>query len=147
VANYYGEKMKGYPEWFGKKIISLFILVLSASGVLLIPNALKMRFDINSPLKYESSTRILMTSFHLLVAYFAISLIGAIWAIHMRREWRRKKNIWSGLFICFIFGVLAISSLSILYSGNELISNFSSLIHIVLGLLLPLGYLLHLLLI
>jgi len=88
-----------------------------------------------------------MTSFHVLISYFAISLLGAIWAIHMRREWRRKKSIWSGLFICFVFGILCFSSLTILYSGSELVSNLSSIIHMSLGALLPLSYFLHLILI
>lgn len=132
--------MKGYPHWFNAKFISIFIGVLFFSGVVLVPGVLEMKFEMDVPARLSGSLRVYVTALHTLISYLSLVLLGSLWSIHMRREWRRRKHIHSGSLLFIFFIVLGLSAIGILYFGNEKLSLFSSILHMFFGVALPIAY-------
>lgn len=137
--------MNGYPKWFSKSLISITILVLSFSGLLLIPNSLIHRFDISSPLELIGFPRLLVTSVHVASIYLGLFILGGISIIHVKIGLKKKKNRFGGFSLITLFLLLCLSSLGILYAGSESLISVSSGVHIIAGLCLIFVYLTHVL--
>lgn len=126
--------MKGYPRWFSRTFITLIMLLVSLSGCLLVPSLLEMRLEweeIWTPLK---DYRTLVVATHTLSGILIMMVLGALWSIHMRVGWRAKEKRTSGSLSVLAFLLVAISSIGILYFGDEMLSLGSSLVHTALGL-------------
>lgn len=95
--------MKGYPKWFSRRFITLLMSILFLSGLFLIPTTLENQLEIQVPWRLEPSSRILVAGTHALFAFIAIALLGALWSIHMRTEWKRGTNRVSGLSLVLTF--------------------------------------------
>lgn len=132
--------MKGYPKWFNANFISLFMGALTISGFILVPGVLKTKFEMDVPVRLSGGMRLYGSAFHTLVSYLSLVLLGSLWSIHMRREWRRHKNIYSGSALLFFFIVLGLSAVGLLYFGSEKLSLYSSVLHTFFGIALPLTY-------
>lgn len=132
--------MKGYPKWFNARFISLFMGGLTISGLILVPGTLETKLEMDIPAKLSGSIRLYASALHTLLSYSSLVLLGALWSIHMRREWRRHKNIYSGSLLLFFFIALGLSAVGILYFGNEKLSLYSSVLHMFFGIALPLTY-------
>jgi hypothetical protein len=132
--------MKGYPKWFNARFISFIMGALTISGLILVPGVLETKLEMNVPAKLSGSMRLYGSALHTLISYLSFVLFGSLWSIHMRREWRRHKNIYSGSLLFFFFIVLSLSSIGILYFGNEKLSWYSSVLHTFFGITLPLIY-------
>ena len=132
--------MKGYPKWFSAGMITVLMSFLILTGYLLAPTTLELRLQWSMPWRLTADDRIWMAALHALGAMIIFSLMGALWSLHMRQEWRRKKSRWSGtgMVVCLI--LLGLTGLGIYYFGNEKLSNFSSLSHLVLGIVVSLIY-------
>lgn len=126
--------MKGYPRWFTKTFVSLSIVLVTLSGCLLIPSLLDMRLqwqEVWDPLK---DLRTMIVAIHTLSGILIMMVLGALWSIHMRVGWRAKEKRASGSLSVMAFLLVAISSIGILYLGDEMLSLGSSLVHTALGL-------------
>lgn len=132
--------MKGYPNWFNARFISLFMGALTISGFILIPGTLETKLELDMPAKLSGNIRLYASALHTLISYLSLILLGSLWSIHMRREWRRHKNKFSGSLLFLLFIVLGLSAVGILYFGSEKLSLFSSVLHMFFGILLPLTY-------
>lgn len=132
--------MKGYPKWFNTVLISLIMGILTMSGLILVPGVLETKLEMGVPVRLSGDLRLYGSAFHTLISYLSLVLLGSLWSIHMRREWRRHKNIYSGSLLVFFFIVLGLSAIGILYFGNEKLSLYSSTLHMFFGIALPLTY-------
>jgi hypothetical protein len=132
--------MKGYPRFFSA-LLWLTLASLYATGLFLAPGALEMRLEWDVPWRLVSGTRTWMAGGHALSAFVALSLLGALAAVHMRAGFRRQRNRTTGLLLLSAFVVLALTALGIYYLGDEKFGVWASTIHLVVGLLVssPLG--------
>lgn len=138
--------MKGYPRWYNSYFISATVILLTVSGLVLIPGVLELQLDIVVPWRLSGGARLVGTALHTILSYGSLVLVGSLWSIHMRREWRRRKKVFTGILLTLIFLLLSLTAVSLLYSGSERVQFISTLVHTGLGIVLLFLYLIHLIL-
>ncbi|BBN60367.1 hypothetical protein HVMH_1961 [Hydrogenovibrio marinus] len=118
------------------------------TGLLLIPAFLIFRMEqeqdwlMNLSIA-SGSLRHTLTMLHAVVGWTMVWFIGALWTIHVRSHWRRHENRANGLMFIGIWSVLIISALGIYYFGDPGWSKTSSLIHVIVGLMVPFMLIVH----
>ena len=133
--------MRGYPSWFYRSLIIGF-LILVISGLLLIPNALVFRLEWDITWYFPEAIRFWVVALHVLIAFFVISQLGALWSVHMRIGWRHHKNIRSGLSMVGVLLALVLTGIGIYYLGEKL-SVSASVAHMLIGFSLPCLFIYH----
>ena len=142
--------MNGYPKGFFPLLMATTVLIF-VSGLLLIPSFLsfRMQFDhawvdwlMTLPITH-GALRVTITSLHVFLGWAMIWFIGSLWTIHMRTHWRRNENRASGLSFMVFWIILILSGLAIFYVSHEDLSQFSSLLHVLLGLAMPIALYIH----
>lgn len=128
--------MKGYPRRFAGMLYLALLLIL-VSGIALVPTFLDMRLQLDVPWRPDFSQRTWIAMLHTGTGLLVVWLLGALWSVHMRAGWRRHRNRFSGVLLVSLLLVLIVTSLGIFYAGDEDLSLWSSLIHLCVGLALP----------
>jgi hypothetical protein len=72
-------------------------------------------------------------------------LFGALFALHVRRAWRSRKNRLSGAVMLAFNATLIVTSFGLYYLGSETLRPWASGIHLGIGLGLPVLFLVHVL--
>jgi len=135
--------MIGYPKWFSKIFISVSIFLLFLSGILLIPNMLSHRFEIDVPFELSGNIRLATTAIHVFVMCLALFILGGISVLHAKIGLKKNQNVTTGVILYSFFFLLTISGIGILYASNSDLISTSSVIHLIAGLLLFLIYIVH----
>jgi len=136
-------RLSSYPHWFFPLLLVIMIVLL-ASGVLLIPTMLEMRLAWESPLQISADVRLAGAALHTTVAFLAMILLGALSIVHMRMGWRRHLNRISGIGLLLLFGALLLTAVGMFYFGDEDFSRWSSIVHTVVGFIVALLFFWHL---
>jgi integral membrane sensor domain MASE1 len=133
--------MKGYPRWFVPALIAAMLLML-LSGALLAPTTLALRGEVTLPWRLAAGARIGWAAAHAAGGFALLMLVGALWSIHMRSGWRRRRQRASGLMLGMLLLALAASSVVIYYAGDEAVGTAAAFLHLGLGvvLVLPFGW-------
>ena len=76
-------------------------------------------------------------------AMAALLLLGALGEAHMRRGWRARRNRATGVIMLIVNGLLITSAFALYYMGSEVLRPWISLVHIAVGLALPVLVLVH----
>lgn len=139
--------MNGYPKFFLPSLMATTIL-LFISGLLLIPSLFifRLQWDIDwlFELPFTSGAlRLWITAIHVLLGWLIVWFIGSLWTLHIRNHWRRKENLKSGMIFILFWLIIVLSSLFIYYASNEDLSQYSSILHSGLGVLMPLTLWIH----
>ena len=134
--------MKGYPQWFPTVLLGC-IAVVTISGYALVPHSLFLNFDFDVTDPFSSATIQTITVTHGVSAYFVAILFGSVWTIHIHHGWNRKRHRVSGLSLALALVALIASGLGLYYFAEQEQRNMAILVHLVIGLLLPLFYLIH----
>jgi hypothetical protein len=124
--------MKGYPRGFLWSLVVTSI-GLAASGVLLIPSALELRFGWDVPWRPTGGQRLWLTALHSSAALATCAFAGALWSIHMRSGWRAKRHLPSGSATAALLAGAVITAPAVLYLGNESWLDAASAGHILFG--------------
>lgn len=140
----WGEGVTGYPRGFQKLFWWVAGLVL-LTGLLLVPGVLDTKLDIPVPWHLDGDQRLWVAAGHLLVTLAIVGISGALWAVHMLRGWRMKRNRLTGVLMVSLLIVLVLSAVGIYYLGDEIASKWASLVHTGLGLIIGLIIWLHVL--
>jgi predicted lysophospholipase L1 biosynthesis ABC-type transport system permease subunit len=129
--------MKNYPRGF---LLALLVVCLLAwiGGVLLAPTTLALRLEWPLPWRLPAPARLAVAALHTAAAFALAFLCGALWARHMRRGWRCRRQRASGMLMSAILLVLAVTALFIFYAGDDALAHAAALIHLGAGLLLAL---------
>jgi hypothetical protein len=132
--------MKGYPEWFVPVLVGT-VLLMFATGLLLAPTTLALRASLAMP-RLPGAGRIAMAALHAAAGFALMLLLGALWAVHIRSGWRRRKQRTSGLMLGGALLVLAASALGVYYISDESLSGAAAFIHLGVGVALagPFGW-------
>jgi hypothetical protein len=76
-------------------------------------------------------------------AFLAVWSGGLLWGLHIVRGWRRRRLRWSGGTLIGALLLLILSGYFLYYVGDDRSRQIISKTHWILGLLLPLAYLIH----
>ncbi len=135
--------MKGYPKWFSVTMITGLMSLLMVTGYLLAPTTLELKLQWPMPWRLSVEQRTLMAAAHAIMALVIFSLMGSLWTLHMRLEWKRGASRFSGIGMVASLVLLGLTGVGIYYFGNEKLSQFSSLSHLGLGIWLTIVYFSH----
>lgn len=78
--------------------------------------------------------------------FFAILftfLFGFIYGVHIKRTWPMQKRRKSGLFLVGLLCLISVTGFLLYYAGDETLRSYSSYIHWVLGLCVPIVLVRH----
>jgi hypothetical protein len=125
--------MKGYPPRFLPVLWTVCALLL-ASGLLLLPTTLALRFGWTLPWRLPGDARIATAAMHAAVSFAVLGIAGALWSIHMRAGWRRHRQRATGAALVAGLGGLTLSAVGVYYLGESGAADTAALIHVLLGL-------------
>lgn len=129
--------MKGYPKQFVPVLLAA-LLFLALSGLLLAPETLFLKGEIDVPWRLSGTPRVILGALHATGAFIIMMLTGALWSVHMRAGWRKKKQRVSGALLAGCMALLCITAIGIYYLADEGLGPLSALAHLGLGIaLLP----------
>jgi hypothetical protein len=131
--------MKGYPAGFMRLLLAALGLVL-LSGLLLAPTSLQMRADVSLGWQLPAAGRVGVAALHAGAGMLLMGLSGALWSVHMRAGWRRRRQRRSGGLLAGGLGLLALSALAVYYVGDEALASVVAFAHLGVGLALALVF-------
>jgi cation transport ATPase len=74
---------------------------------------------------------------HGAAAMAMLVLLGTLIPLHVRRGWQMKRNRTSGSLLLAFNAILTITGYALYYAGAEQLRNWSSRVHLILGLAIP----------
>lgn len=125
--------MKGYPRaflgWLLATLGSLF-----GTGLLLAPTTLAMRAKLEVSWRLSVALRNGCAIAHASLGLMVLLFLGAIWGIHMRSGWRRRRHYVSGIGVVTLLAALAATALVIYYASDEAVNSAASVAHLAIGM-------------
>jgi hypothetical protein len=134
--------MKGYPKHFLAALLAA-LLLLVLSGLLLAPETLFLKGEMDVPWRVTGAARIVTAALHAAGAFVVAAFIGALWTVHMRAGWRKKKQHISGILLAVNMTLLAATAVGIYYLGDEGLGPLAALTHLGLGVAFILPFAWH----
>lgn len=135
-------RIKGYPTWF-YSVVMWVVAILFLSGCLLAPTTINLKLEWNVPWRLSSEQHIGIAAAHAALSFLMMGILGALWGIHMRAGWKRRKNHHSGIGLLISMLLLGITAIGIYYLGDEQVSVYSSVTHMIIGIIVPVFLLAH----
>ncbi len=96
-----------------------------------------------SPGDFETSAKSWAMKIHSAAAMAILVLIGMLLSGHVRFAWRADRNRANGSIFLSAFAVLTITGYGLYYAGSERLRAWTSWLHLVVGLALPILLLIH----
>lgn len=134
--------MRGYPAWFYPALL-LTMLVLVATGGLLVPTLLDTRLAWVVPWRLHGDAQISVAALHATISFWMLMLLGSLWNIHMRSGWRHRLHWRSGIGMTLLLLCLLFTAIGIYYLADETLAQVSALSHLLAGALLLLLFVYH----
>lgn len=125
--------LRAYPRWF-LPLLATTCAVLLASGLLLAPTTLVMRFDWDVAWRLPASYRVACVATHAALGSLALLAIGSLWTVHMRSGWLRRQQRGSGLCLAGLMLVLAGTAVAVAYAGEAELGSAAAALHLVAGI-------------
>jgi len=91
----------------------------------------------------NTSSEVWWLRVHGAFAFLALWTGGLLWGVHVVRAWKRGHHRWSGGALFIVLSILIVTGYLLYYVGNEGARNIISWIHWILGLAIPVAYLIH----
>lgn len=135
-------RIKGYPSWF-YSFVTWVTAALFISGCLLAPTTINLKLEWDVPWRLSSDQHIGIAAMHATLSFLMMSIIGALWSIHMRAGWKRRKNHQTGVSLMILLALLELTAIGIYYLGDGQASMYSSVVHMFMGFVIPLFLLVH----
>jgi hypothetical protein len=76
-------------------------------------------------------------------AFAAIWIFGLLWGTHIVKRWKAKRHRWSGSLLFAFLALLVVSGYLLYYVGDDQLRELTSKVHWIVGLGLPLPFVLH----
>ena len=96
-----------------------------------------------SPDDLETTAKVWAMKIHGAAAMAVLVLIGMLLNGHVRSAWRARRNRANGSVFLSVLAVLTVTGYGLYYAGGEMLREWTSWIHLVIGLLLPILLLIH----
>lgn len=127
--------MTGYPRSFERNAL-LVSIACAVSGWLLVPGSLELRWEAVIPWSLPPGWGLRTAMLHGVTGSLCTAFLGAIWLVHMRAGWRKRMHRVTGVGSAALLVGLVVSGWGIYYVGGGT-GAWVSLIHIVVGLAVP----------
>ena len=101
---------------------------------------------VSSPGDFETSAKAWTMKIHGAAAMVVLVLVGMLLSGHVRFAWRARRNRANGSVFLGAFAVLTITGYGLYYAGGEKLRDWTSWIHLAVGVALPILLLIHILL-
>lgn len=131
--------MRSYPKWFFATINTI-VATLFVSGCMLATITLDLRLEWDIPWRLDGGQRVSVAALHCLLAFVMLGILGALWSMHMRFNWRHHKHRGSGLGLVILWLLLMLTGVGIYYLGSEWAAFTASMAHLGTGLLVVFWY-------
>lgn len=76
-------------------------------------------------------------------AFAALWMFGLLWGTHIVRRWKAKRHRWSGSLLFAFVALLCVSGYLLYYVGGDESRELISKVHWIVGLALPLPFVMH----
>ena len=131
-------RLARWHEW----LIYASIALLTVSGLawLLLDRFGKIEGEFG-PEQHPALPWLLMI--HGIVAYAFLVIAAALFPLHVRFGWIKKRNRWSGAALLAVSFILAASGLALYYASAEGLRASASVVHWVVGIGMPLALVIH----
>lgn len=96
-----------------------------------------------SPGDFEIGAKSWAMKIHGAAAMAVLMLIGMLLSAHVRFAWRARRNRANGSIFLSAFAVLAMTGYGLYYAGGERLRAWTSWIHLIVGVVLPILLLIH----
>ena len=96
-----------------------------------------------TPGDFETTAKAWAMKIHGVVAMAVLVLIGMLLSGHVKFAWRARRNRANGSVFLSVFAVLTVTGYGLYYAGGETLREWTSWIHLVVGLALPILLLIH----
>jgi hypothetical protein len=83
---------------------------------------------------------------HGAAAMASLVLLGTLLNVHVKFAWRAGRNRINGAILLSVFGVLIVTGYGLYYAGGEKLRAWTSWIHLVIGVAVPIFLVIHILL-
>ncbi|HMY99105.1 MAG TPA: hypothetical protein PLW24_02620 [Burkholderiaceae bacterium] len=127
--------MNDYPRGFAPMLLGVFAATW-LSGLLLGPTTLALRAQWELPWRLGGAGRLGAAALHVAAAFVLLFFAGALWSLHMRRGWQRRRRRGSGGALAGLLALLAFSALGLFYAGDEGLANGAAYLHLAAGIAL-----------
>jgi hypothetical protein len=91
----------------------------------------------------NASAEVWWLRIHGAFAFLALWTAGLLWGVHVVRAWKGRRHRWSGGTLFTVLAVLIVTGYLLYYVGDERVRTIISGVHWIIGLAIPLAYLLH----
>jgi hypothetical protein len=120
-------------------------LLYAVLGVLFLSGALWAYWNylVLSPADFVTDLKAWAMKIHGAAAMAILILVGMLLTGHVRFAWRARRNRGNGSVFLSAFAVLTITGYGLYYAGGERLRVWTSWIHLVVGLALPILLLIH----
>lgn len=125
--------MRQYPRWFLPALLALLSTVL-LTGLGLTPTTLALRAEWDLPWRLAGTDRVWIAALHSGLAFGLAAVVGALWSVHMRSGWRRRRQRLSGALLGSALAVLAASAVGVYYLGDDRLAAAAAYVHLGVGL-------------
>lgn len=125
--------LRAYPRWFLRVFVTA-CAALFASGLLLAPTTLVMRFEWDLAWRLPAAYRVTCVATHAALGSLALLAIGSLWTVHMRSGWLRRQQRGSGLCLAGLMLMLAATAVAVAYAGEADVGGAAALLHLAGGL-------------
>ena len=95
------------------------------------------------PDDFEATAKTWAMKIHGAAAMAVLVLIGMLLSGHVRFAWRARRNRVNGSVFLSVFAVLTVTGYGLYYAGGEMLREWTSWIHLLVGLALPILLLIH----
>jgi magnesium-transporting ATPase (P-type) len=96
-----------------------------------------------SPGDFETTAKASAMKIHGAAAMAVLVLMGMLLSGHVKFAWRARRNRANGSVFLSVFAVLTVTGYVLYYAGGEMLRDWTSWIHLVVGLALPILLLIH----
>jgi hypothetical protein len=90
-----------------------------------------------------AAARVWLIALHGISAMLFLLLLGAVAVLHVRESWRRSRNRSSGTVVATAMAILVITALGLYYLGSDLWRGWTSDVHLLIGVAVPVLLAIH----
>jgi hypothetical protein len=95
------------------------------------------------PEEFDATAKVWAMKIHGAGAMAILVLVGMLLNGHVKSAWRARRNRKNGSIFLTTFGVLTVTGYGLYYAGGEMLRQWTSWIHLVVGLGLPILLIIH----
>ncbi|WP_448568414.1 hypothetical protein [Thalassotalea ganghwensis] len=135
-------KLAGYPRYF-YILLMLVMLGVMITGMVMTPTSLAFKFEWEVGWRLPGASWAIVAGGHALTGWLLWMLLGALWPIHSRANWRKKQKRFSGSLLIIAIVLLGGSAIGLYYAGQERTQYYNAIAHLISAMIFILLFVYH----